>query len=717
MIMIHEFLKQPQHANNFAAMETGDHSKNRISMQKLLILLFTIVLCLLSCKKDEVNVKTDLSDEEIAVFYTRIESFVETPDFKSRNSIEELKPLVENWLKQQPEVASVKIDGNILTFTLLNGSVTEIEFEETEEITPEDPFDFEWETIDGSYFTDIDSDSHSMNSQKQAITKSQSTTRATTPYYPDYIYPVFWEPTLNLLDLKECFEKSVCRKEGTLSAREILCDPSHLPTYLNPSGATLKPNLIFIAVHGSSKYLQIGCRKNDEDVQKSLTQLEKYGIDIRKETRKIRITTTPEPNVRHMISLHVDDLAKLLQNVDISNAIVFLIACNSFSTTDSANISAFADVFTKRGAAYVYGFSGIISNWNNIVKYLLNCLIAPNNIDSNPNVLTKTTAQALDYVKKYTNMSQMNLLQGIGKYPNFRFQHPVQNAVPRSSAHALTTKSLQEPVDMYGCHINYYSPGTVYSQSFCGLVYSSETNNPKIGDGKSNYKFKELDHEVFDGEDFYFSFDDIEYNTQYHYRAFVCSIYSDGQAYIYYSEEVEPFEVEKEEDEEEEEEPPVPPVNTPPNAASTQTWVFGNQIWSDRIVASPSNCINTDMLSTDMYPPAEYKVYDGRYYYNWTCAYNNRTEMCPSPWRLPSVTDFNTLASATDATTLIDAWGFGGAAEGSDMRNVDFTASYWSATEYTIYCPYYLGYLSGHVYPEAAANKYYGMQVRCVCDK
>jgi hypothetical protein len=159
------------------------------------------------------------------------------------------------------------------------------------------------------------------------------------------------------------------------------------------------------------------------------------------------------------------------------------------------------------------------------------------------------------------------------------------------------------------------------------------------------------------------------------------------------------------------------PISTggPNTAFTTTTWIIGAQIWTDRIVASPSNCTQTNNLSTSSYISAEYKVYDGRYYYSWNCAYNNQDAFCPSPWRLPSQSDFSTLVSNTNYTTLIiNAWGYGGYAYGSSMRDVSTHAYYWSSMEYFSTYPYYLYYYSGNMYMRYNKIREYGFQVRCV---
>jgi uncharacterized protein (TIGR02145 family) len=159
-------------------------------------------------------------------------------------------------------------------------------------------------------------------------------------------------------------------------------------------------------------------------------------------------------------------------------------------------------------------------------------------------------------------------------------------------------------------------------------------------------------------------------------------------------------------------------ATTPPNAASTRTWTYGTQTWSDRIIAAPSNCTNTNTLTTSNYTTAEYKVSDGRYYYSWTCAYNNRTAFCPDPWRLPTQSDFDTLDSnITSPTTLVSDWGYGGGAQGSSMLNVSTAAYYWSSTEFSSGgdSAYYLLYYSSDL-RVFGTNKYDGLQVRCVKD-
>jgi uncharacterized protein (TIGR02145 family) len=153
----------------------------------------------------------------------------------------------------------------------------------------------------------------------------------------------------------------------------------------------------------------------------------------------------------------------------------------------------------------------------------------------------------------------------------------------------------------------------------------------------------------------------------------------------------------------------------PSDFASTQTWTFGSQTWSDRVVASPSNCTQTTSLTTSNYTTAEYKISDGRYYYSWTCAVNAQSTLCPSPWRLPSWYDFDALVRNTNYATLTNAWGFGGYARGNTIHDVSTVAYYWCTTQYGSNNSYELHIESGSLLLNYSFT-FYGFQLRCVKD-
>jgi hypothetical protein len=96
--------------------------------------------------------------------------------------------------------------------------------------------------------------------------------------------------------------------------------------------------------------------------------------------------------------------------------------------------------------------------------------------------------------------------------------------------------------------------------------------------------------------------------------------------------------------------------NTPPHAASTKTWKFGTQTWSDAI--EMRSCNHTLSNSGDNYP-ACCSYSDGLktwYFYNRTYL-NWHKDMCPTPWRVPTKEDFETLLNSATANRLYADWG------------------------------------------------------------
>jgi hypothetical protein len=149
---------------------------------------------------------------------------------------------------------------------------------------------------------------------------------------------------------------------------------------------------------------------------------------------------------------------------------------------------------------------------------------------------------------------------------------------------------------------------------------------------------------------------------------------------------------------------------------SCSTWTFGSQTWSDQVVADPVNCTKTDSLHTSNYTATEYRVYDGRYYYTWNCAYNNRNDFCPNTWKMPTMQDLNTLIDYASPAMLVTAWGLDGVANQEWMPGIGTTGGIWSSTQYNASNAYSLQYWSGgtNVYGTNGNAISFGMLVRCV---
>jgi uncharacterized protein (TIGR02145 family) len=172
----------------------------------------------------------------------------------------------------------------------------------------------------------------------------------------------------------------------------------------------------------------------------------------------------------------------------------------------------------------------------------------------------------------------------------------------------------------------------------------------------------------------------------------------------------------------------------PQYAASTQTWTIGEQTWSDAIQIPA--CDKTSFTDSNTDPHCRsYTYYNKKwYYYNWPYVSQNAVQLCPSPWRVPTNTDFCNLDKALFSTTTctwrsgvpqsditdkyVTAWGGtnGGTANGSSVYGMNSDAYYWSSTAGGNDEAYLLFFSPRDYYvvPQNNASKLCGFQVRCV---
>jgi hypothetical protein len=168
-------------------------------------------------------------------------------------------------------------------------------------------------------------------------------------------------------------------------------------------------------------------------------------------------------------------------------------------------------------------------------------------------------------------------------------------------------------------------------------------------------------------------------------------------------------------------------ADTPPLAATTQTWTFGDQIWSDAIQCP--ECNKETFVHSDTEPQCRSYTHAERgktyYYYNWPYVNQNATKLCPSPWRVPTVSDFHSLNNV-NYSTIITAWGLGGGITGAccssgcgcDLIDAGNISYHWSSDEGSPreYRGVAFRCYGGSKYFDDAF-KHYGLQVRCVKDK
>jgi uncharacterized protein (TIGR02145 family) len=151
---------------------------------------------------------------------------------------------------------------------------------------------------------------------------------------------------------------------------------------------------------------------------------------------------------------------------------------------------------------------------------------------------------------------------------------------------------------------------------------------------------------------------------------------------------------------------------------SNKIWTFGRQTWSAPVTAAYCEKTAFDGGTEGNYRADCRKNPKTKYgnLFSWCMVATYAEQLCPSPWRVPTESDFNTLVSNTTYSTLISAWDYGGDAQGSSMSGVDSQANYWSSTQSDMDNAYYLYYYSDNLSVNNNAGRYYGMQVRCVKD-
>ena len=153
--------------------------------------------------------------------------------------------------------------------------------------------------------------------------------------------------------------------------------------------------------------------------------------------------------------------------------------------------------------------------------------------------------------------------------------------------------------------------------------------------------------------------------------------------------------------------------NTPHYAASTKTWTFGRQTWSD-VIHFPE-CYKTSLTESYADPQCRRYTLGGKhyYYYNWPYVDMSKSWMCPSPWRMPTKEDFQELINNVKRIDLKVKWGLGGFADGQSLVNKDYGFNLWSATDYDRYAAWYYSNDKFGTNLTIAKNKR-GMQIRCV---
>jgi uncharacterized protein (TIGR02145 family) len=168
----------------------------------------------------------------------------------------------------------------------------------------------------------------------------------------------------------------------------------------------------------------------------------------------------------------------------------------------------------------------------------------------------------------------------------------------------------------------------------------------------------------------------------------------------------------------------------------SQEWTDPNwqQTWSGASSYVPVNCeLSNNFVNgaPPRYSTSNLQAGSG-YLYNYACVIKEQHNLCPAPWRVPTLQDFIDLdryfggtgenRTSTSYQSFItehyvNAWGgvYGGYGDGTSVSTKGTNMSFWTPTgagtnAYSLY----INFTSGGIYPQYYSYQRYGFQVRCV---
>lgn len=167
---------------------------------------------------------------------------------------------------------------------------------------------------------------------------------------------------------------------------------------------------------------------------------------------------------------------------------------------------------------------------------------------------------------------------------------------------------------------------------------------------------------------------------------------------------------------------------------SSKTWKVGNQIWSDAVTAT--KCQKTTYHGGELYEKKNADCRTNPGYpgdlFSWCAVYLFQEQLCPAPWRVPTMVDFFILDNALGGTgksqqsnslqeRYLNNWGAtyaGWCDTKGRLSYQDFVALYWSLSEQDTEAAFNLQFenFENYVHPQRPGLKYVGLTLRCIRD-
>jgi uncharacterized protein (TIGR02145 family) len=140
-------------------------------------------------------------------------------------------------------------------------------------------------------------------------------------------------------------------------------------------------------------------------------------------------------------------------------------------------------------------------------------------------------------------------------------------------------------------------------------------------------------------------------------------------------------------------------------------------------IIPPSESISSVDYSDHSESTADYGSW-----FTWCMVATHADILCPSPWRVPSLTDFQNYSGTTGSTNSIygrsaanvseavDGWLLGGFSSGNSISGVGLGGFAWSSTAHNsmLMRSYYVYVNKSHLDLQSASSYSYGFSLRCV---
>lgn len=511
-------------------------------MKKNIIAAMLCILAFAGCSglfgEKENGKENDLSVEEICEkidgIFNDLESYLETEfnsDYSDKNAV---MTAVKEWLASEEYVSNIEMEGDsCIVVTFPDGQKSSIEYPTA--------IDGNVSSYPDSLFTqDFLQDIPELTGGGTSTPSGPETKASSTSDKALFnkLFFVLWEPFKNegisdelfvddFMKMKNIYYKHkeiYKNEECTLKSLRDIGGLYSVP--FNNRTVYWTPSVIVIATHGQGgKIIQTVYNENDYNTLCYWWYEKKHEKDFNKIRSLVfseeKIGSGKKTRISYRLNIPCDYLKENL--TQINNSIVFLNNCESMPYEEYGMASAFRD----NGASTVFGYKQKVDNFSCHINFysILNYMLTPPKKNDTPH-----SALFAYHNLKQKEKKNFNIMGNTGNEVRFA-----------PNVYTMSYSGTKSVTGMGALHLDYCDPTEGYEKVICGLVYGTDEESLHLdSETKAGFVSTEVDHFVEDGEDFFFSFENLKPNTEYFYRAFLAVRYKEG-ILIHYADEIETY--------------------------------------------------------------------------------------------------------------------------------------------------------------------------------